>query len=294
METTNKDQNTKSLIVTILGKPNAGKSTLMNLLIEYRLSIITPKVQTTRNVIKGIITRGDTQFIFLDTPGIFEAKNSLEKLIVKHAWDSLKGVDAIILLLDGTKKIDDETLALCKKIKAMDNVTIAINKVDISSRVDEIKQDIATILPNAPVFLISALQNTGIDKLLEHLATKALEGPWLYEEDMVSNLPMKFLTAEITREQLFLQLDQELPYNLTVHTETMESKGEKEYIIKQVIIVSKESHKKIILGKNGARIKLVGQEARKYIELYLGIKVHLFLFVSVKDWLQKPDRFISS
>jgi len=294
MEHKIQDQDTKSLIVTILGKPNAGKSTLMNLLIEYRLSIITPKVQTTRNVIKGIITRDKTQFIFLDTPGIFEAKNNLEKLIVKHAWDSLKGVDAVILLLDGTKNVDDDTSALCQKIKGMDNVTVVINKVDISSKVAQIQESIAAILPKAPVFLISALQNTGVEKVLEHLETKALEGPWLYEEDMVSNLPMKFLTAEITREQLFLQLDEELPYNLTVHTESMESKGEKEYIIKQVIIVSKESHKKIILGKNGSRIKLVGQESRKYIELYLGIKVHLFLFVSVKDWLQKPDRFISS
>jgi len=294
MEQKTQDQDTKSLIVTILGKPNAGKSTLMNLLIEYRLSIITPKVQTTRNVIKGIITRGNTQFIFLDTPGIFDAKNNLEKLIVKHAWDSLKGVDAVILLLDGTKNIDDDTSALCQKIKGMDNITVVINKVDISSKVAQIQESIAAILPKAPVFLISALQNTGVEKVLEHLETKALEGPWLYEEDMVSNLPMKFLTAEITREQLFLQLDEELPYNLTVHTESMESKGDKEYIIKQVIIVSKESHKKIILGKNGSRIKLVGQESRKYIELYLGIKVHLFLFVSVKDWLHKPDRFISS
>jgi GTP-binding protein Era len=285
---------TKTIIVTILGKPNAGKSTLMNLLIDYRLSIITPKVQTTRNIIKGIITKGNTQFIFLDTPGIFEPKNSLEKLIVKHAWDSLKGVDAIILLLDGTKNIDDETIALCHKIKNMSNVIVAINKIDISSKIEEIKQSIAELLPKAPLFLISALQNQGIDELLNYLDSKALEGPWLYDEDMASNLPLKFLTAEITREQLFLQLDQELPYNLTVHTESMEDKGNKEYIIKQVIVVSKDNHKKIVLGKNGSRIKLVGQEARKCMELYLGLKVHLFLFVSVKNWLAKPDLFISS
>jgi GTP-binding protein Era len=285
--------NTKSLIVTILGKPNAGKSTLMNLLIEYRLSIITPKVQTTRNVIKGMFIRNDTQFIFLDTPGIFEPKNNLEKLIVKHAWNSIKGVDAVIILLDGTKDIDDATVSLCQKIKNMNNVVVAINKVDISSKIDLIKTQISEILPNAEIFLISALQNKGVEELLAYLETKALEGPWLYDEDMVSNLPMKFLTAEITREQLFLQLDQELPYNLTVHTESMEETGIKEYVIKQVIIVSKESHKKIILGKNGSRIKTVGQESRKYIDLYLGIKVHLFLFVSVENWLEKPDRFIS-
>lgn len=285
---------TKSLIVTILGKPNAGKSTLMNLLIEYRLSIITPKVQTTRSVIKGIIIRNNTQFVFLDTPGIFEPKNNLEKLIVKHAWNSLKGVDAIILLLDGTKNIDDTTTALCQKIKNMDNVVVVINKIDISSKIDSIKQDVAKLLPQAEVFLISALQNQGVESLFDHLETKALEGPWLYDEDMVSNLPLKFLTAEITREQLFLQLDQELPYHLTVHTESMEEKGDKEYVLKQVIIVNKESHKKIVLGKKGERIKNVSQQARKYIELYLGIKVHLFLFVSVKNWLERPDRFISS
>jgi GTP-binding protein Era len=289
---TEPSKDTKSIIVTILGKPNAGKSTLMNLLIEYRLSIITPKVQTTRSVIKGIITKENTQFIFLDTPGIFEPKNSLEKLIVRHAWESLKGVDAIILLLDGTKNIDNETIALCQKIKSMDNTIVVINKKDISSKIPELEKRVEELLPNSPVFLISALQNDGIDILLNYLETKALEGPWLYDEDMVSNLPLKFLTAEITREQLFLQLDKELPYNLTVHTESMEDKGNKEYIIKQVIIVSKESHKKIIVGKNGSRIKLVGQESRKYIELYLGIKAHLFLFVSVKNWLEKPDRFI--
>jgi GTP-binding protein Era len=289
---TEPSKDTKSIIVTILGKPNAGKSTLMNLLIEYRLSIITPKVQTTRSVIKGIITKEKTQFIFLDTPGIFEPKNNLEKLIVRHAWESLKGVDAIILLLDGTKNIDDDTIALCQKIKSMDNTIVVINKKDISSKIPELEEKVAELLPNSPVFLISALQNDGIDTLLNYLETKALEGPWLYDEDMVSNLPLKFLTAEITREQLFLQLDKELPYNLTVHTESMEDKGNKEYIIKQVIIVSKESHKKIIVGKSGSRIKLVGQESRKYIELYLGIKAHLFLFVSVKNWLEKPDRFI--
>jgi GTP-binding protein Era len=292
LSTPGEGRDTKSLIVTILGKPNAGKSTLMNLLINYRLSIITPKVQTTRNVIKGIVTKDNTQFIFLDTPGIFEPKNSLEKLIVKHAWESLKGVDAIILLIDGTKNVDDDTRALCQKIKGMENVIVVINKKDISSKMPEIQQEIAEVLPDAPVLLISALQNEGIDELLNYLESKALEGPWLYDEDMVSNLPLKFLMAEITREQLFLQLDQELPYNLTVHTESMEQKGEKEYIVKQVIIVSKESHKKIVLGKNGSRIKLVGQEARKYIELYLGIKVHLYLFVSIKNWLVKPDRFV--
>jgi GTP-binding protein Era len=283
---------TKSLIATILGKPNAGKSTLMNLLIQYRLSIITPKVQTTRSVIKGIVIRNSTQFVFLDTPGIFEAKTNLERLIVKHAFDSLKGVDAIILLLDGTKPIDDKTAELCSKIKHMRGITIVINKSDISSKLEQIEEEIKLLLPNAPIFLISALQNDGIEPLLDHLESRALEGPWLYDEDMVSTLPMKFLTAEITREQLFLQLDEELPYNLTVHTESMEHKGENEYIIKQVIIVSKENHKKIVLGKNGTRIKEVGQKARNYIELYLGLKVHLYLFVSVKDWLAKPDRFI--
>jgi GTP-binding protein Era len=291
MENVDKNK-TKSIIVTILGKPNAGKSTLMNLLIDYRLSIITPKVQTTRKVIKGIITKDDTQFIFLDTPGVFDPKNDLEKLIVKYAWDSIKGVDSVILLIDGTKAIDDDIAVLCNKIKSMDNIIVVINKTDISSKIDEISQSISALLPSSPIFLISALKNNGVDELLTHLQSKAIEGPWLYDQDIVSNLPLKYLAAEITREQLFLQLDQELPYNLTVHTESMEDKGQGQYIIKQVIIVSRESHKKIVLGKNGSRIKLVGQAARKHMALYLGIQAHLFLFVSVKNWLVRPDYFV--
>lgn len=285
-------QQTKSVITTILGKPNAGKSTLMNLLIQYRLSIVTPKVQTTRNIIRGIITRDTTQFIFLDTPGIFDAKSKLEKLIVKHAWDSLKGVDSVILLLDGTKDIGPAEEELCQKAAKIENLIVAINKSDISSKIEQIKAKVEAIIPNVAIIAISALQNQGIDQLLAELEKKAIEGPWVYDEEIVSNLPLKFLTAEITREQLFLQLQQELPYSLTVHTESMEDKGSKEYIIKQVIIVNKDGHKKIVLGKNGERIKKIGSEARKYMELYLGIKVHLFLFVSVKNWLDRPDMFI--
>ena len=293
METQQNNQ-AKSIITTILGRPNSGKSTLMNLLIEYRLSIVTPKVQTTRNVIRGIITRGDVQFIFLDPPGIFDAKSKLEKLIVKHAWDSLKGVDSVILLLDGTKEIGPLEENLCSKVTNMENVIVAVNKIDISSKLDQITTRVKELLPNAPILPISALQNQGIEALLSELASRAIEGPWIYDEEIVSNLPLKFLTAEITREQLFLQLEQELPYNLTVHTESMEEKGNKEYIIKQVIIVSKESHKKIVLGEKGARIKKIGQASRQYIQMYLGIKVHLFLFVSVKNWLDRPDMFIPS
>jgi GTP-binding protein Era len=291
METQQNNQ-AKSIITTILGRPNSGKSTLMNLLIEYRLSIVTPKVQTTRNVIRGIITRGDVQFIFLDPPGIFDAKSKLEKLIVKHAWDSLKGVDSVILLLDGTKDIGPAEEELCQKAAKIENLIVAINKSDISSKIEQIKAKVEAIIPNVAIIAISALQNQGIDQLLTELEKKAIEGPWVYDEEIVSNLPLKFLTAEITREQLFLQLQQELPYSLTVHTESMEDKGNKEYVIKQVIIVNKDGHKKIVLGKNGERIKKIGSEARKYIELYLGIKVHLFLFVSVKNWLDRPDMFI--
>src|SRR6476659_10241386 len=217
---------TKSVIAAIIGKPNAGKSTLMNSIIDYRLSIVTPKVQTTRNIIRGIFTKEDTQFIFFDTPGIFEPKNNLERLIVKYAFDSLKGVDVAILLIDGTKNIDETNKNLCIKLNNSHALIIAINKKDISTKVKDLTEEIGKLAPKALVTTISALHKAGVDGILNHLEQFAVPSPWLYDEDLVTNLPLKFLVSEITREQLFLNLGQELPYNLTVLTEEMTKKND--------------------------------------------------------------------
>lgn len=281
----------KSVLVAIVGKPNAGKSTLMNSIIDYRLSIVTPKVQTTRNIIRGILTKDQTQFIFFDTPGIFNPKNNLERLIVKYAWDSLKGVDVVVLMIDGTKELDDETRELCKRLHKSYQLVIAINKKDVGSKASTVNQ-LREIAPEAHITQISALQKDGINDLLNYIEKFAMQSPWIYDEDLVTNLPLKFLTSEITREQLFLNLGQELPYNLTVLTEEMTKKEGDEYVIKQTIIVSKESHKKIIIGKGGSKIKVINQKARSCMEEYLGIKVHLFLFVSVKNWLNAAHMFV--
>lgn len=281
----------KSVLVAIVGKPNAGKSTLMNSIIDYRLSIVTPKVQTTRNIIRGILTKDQTQFIFFDTPGIFKPKNNLERLIVKYAWDSLKGVDVVVLMIDGTKELDDETRELCKRLHKSYQLVIAINKKDIRSKAG-IANQLKEIAPEAHIMQISALQKDGINDLLNYVEKFAMHSPWIYDEDLVTNLPLKFLTSEITREQLFLNLGQELPYNLTVLTEEMTKKEADEYVIKQTIIVSKESHKKIIIGTGGSKIKVINQKARSCMEEYLGIKVHLFLFVSVKNWLNAAHMFV--
>lgn len=282
----------KSVLVAIVGKPNAGKSTLMNSIIDYRLSIVTPKVQTTRNIIRGILTKDQTQFIFFDTPGIFKPKNNLEKLIVKHAWDSLKGVDVVVLMIDGTKELDDETKELCARLHKSYQLVIAINKKDIGPTKAGMIHQLGEIAPEAHIMPISALQKDGVNDLLNYVEKSAVQSSWIYDEDLVTNLPLKFLTSEITREQLFLNLGQELPYNLTVLTEEMTKKEGDEYIIKQTIIVSKESHKKIIIGKKGDKIKAINQKARSCMEEYLGIKVHLFLFVSVKNWLNAAHMFV--
>ena len=276
----------KTVITTILGRPNAGKSTLMNALIKYHLSIITPKVQTTRNILKGIFTKDDTQFIFLDTPGIFTPQNKLEQLIVKYAWKSFKGVDAIILLIDSSKPIDEDLREICRKLHKNFEVIIAFNKTDIALPSSELMDEIKGFFPSSKIFNISALNKNGVDDLLDCLKEKATGEKWIYHEDEISTLPLSFLMAEITREQIFLQLKQELPYNITVHNEKYEEADDGLVYVKQVIIVNRDSHKKIVIGKSGEQIKKIRERSQENIEKYLDVKVNLSLFVSVKKWVE--------
>lgn len=286
----------KNLTISLIGKPNAGKSTLLNKLIGQKISIVTPKVQTTRTIITGITTIKDTQLIFYDTPGIFSAKRTLEKAMIRSAWSSVNEVDIVALLINISKKspIDNDTLNILRNLESMNiKPIILLNKVDIAE--EENYQEIMEhqYIKDRKVFCISALKGTNCDALLKYFLEHAKDGPWLYEEDEVTTAPMKFIASEITREKIFLNLEQELPYNINVVTDSW-SPPLKDGSVKvhQTIVISRESHKPIILGNKGTMIKRIGSQARQEINKLLDIKVHLFLHIKVKeDWQEKPGYY---
>ncbi|MCC8415955.1 MAG: GTPase Era [Rickettsia endosymbiont of Gnoriste bilineata] len=284
----------KTISLSIIGKPNAGKSSLLNKLIGQKISIVTPKVQTTRSIITGIVTIKDTQLIILDTPGIFEPKKQLEKAMVRCAWSSLHGVDLVLLIVDSTKPMDQLTLQILKKLQTLKiNLIFLLNKIDIPSEyLEEIENILNSQFIDSYILKLSVLSGKNINKLLNYIQSQAKESPWLYEEDDVTNLPMRFLAAEITREQLFLNLHQELPYNLTVQTEMWQENNDKSIKIHQVIVVSRDSYKTIILGKNGCKIKEIGSKARIEMQISFDCKIHLFLFVKVRElWQDDPNSY---
>ncbi|NRB10152.1 MAG: GTPase Era [Rickettsiaceae bacterium] len=277
----------KLLSICIIGKPNAGKSTLLNRVIGEKISIVTPKVQTTRSMITGIITLDNTQLILYDTPGIFEAKKKLEKAMVRCAWSSLNSADIVALIIDSTKPLDDFSKQIITRISSLNLAKVfLLNKIDRKSKFSNIDEEfLKKSTPKAKIFKISALNGHGIEDFLNFLKATAINSPWLYDQDELTNLPMRFLAAEITREQLFLNLEQELPYNLTVESELWQEQADGSVKINQVIIVAKESYKNMVIGKKGAMIKIIGTAARINIEKLVGCKIHLFLFVKVrKNW----------
>jgi GTP-binding protein Era len=287
------NQQTRTATISIIGKPNAGKSTLLNRVVGQKISIVTPKVQTTRSIITGVITSGSAQLIFIDTPGIFEPKRDLERVMVRAAWSSIISADFVMLILDARDELDEVQKTILTRLnEAGANLIILLNKMDLLERHSSGDAVFAvdSSFPwndkdNTPIFRISAQNGDGVNALMTFLLNNARIGPWLYDEDDVTTLPMRFLASEITREQLFLALDQELPYNLTVETETWESFKDGSVKIRQVIIVARASHKAIILGKNGSMVKMIGQRARLAISESLGFQVHLFLFVKVRaNW----------
>ncbi|XVN43485.1 MAG: GTPase Era [Candidatus Rickettsia vulgarisii] len=289
-------QKQKTISICIIGKPNAGKSSLLNRLIGEKISIVTPKVQTTRTIITGIVTIEDTQLIILDTPGLFEPKKQLEKAMVRCAWSSLHDVDLVLLIIDSIKPIDQFSLEMLKKLQALKiNLLFIFNKIDLPSKyIEETENTIKSQFTDPNIFKISALSGENIKQLQNHILKQAKTSPWLYEKDDVTNLPMRFLAAEITREQLFLQLHQELPYNLTVQTEMWQEHKDKSVKINQVIIVSRDAYKTIILGKNGSKIKEIGSKARLEMEKAFDCKIHLFLFVKVRELWENDPLFIAT
>lgn len=284
----------KSLSVCIVGKPNAGKSTLTNAILGEKLSIVTPKVQTTRSIITGIVTIDDTQLVLFDTPGIFEAKKKLEKAMVRCAWSSLSSADIVAIIIDSSSKLDIKLQGIIEKVASFNmDIVFLMNKIDVPSKhyIDNL-MFVQKIMPNARIFNISALKEKNIGEFTQYLKTIANSDGWLYDKDELTNLPSRFLATEITREQLFLQLHEEIPYNLTVEYEKWEEQGDGSVKINQVIIVNKAIHKNMIIGKKGARIKEIGSKARINIEKLIGKKTHLFLFVKVREnWEDDPHMY---
>ncbi|MAW36045.1 MAG: GTPase Era [Rhodospirillaceae bacterium] len=291
------ETNTRCGFIAVIGAPNAGKSTLVNQLVRAKVSIVSPKVQTTRTRVTGILAEGRDQAVFVDTPGIFRgAKRRLEKAMVDAAWRQAAETDRLMLVIDVAKKgLSDDDRAVIEQLEQQGaRPVLALNKVD-GARHETMLAIAAAVNERLDVqetFMVSALSGDGVDDLRQAVLDRLPEGPWLYPEDQISDLPSRMLAAEATREKLFLQLHQELPYNLTVETEAFEVQAKGDLKINQVIYVTRDSHKAMVLGKGGARIRQVGSESRRDLEVLFDRKVHLFLFVKVREnWLNDPERF---
>lgn len=289
---------TRCGFAALIGAPNAGKSTLLNALLGTKVSIVTPKVQTTRTRVLGIEITGDTQIVYVDTPGIFAPKRRLDRAMVAAAWAGAGDADVVCLLVDAERYLaerDRDTDGIVARLKENRRPAhLLLNKIDLVK-----KQDLLALAEQFTaedvfdrIFMISALKGEGIGDLRETLAAAMPPGPWLFPEDQLSDMPDRLLAAEITREKLFLDLHQELPYSLTVETEDWESGEDGSATIRQVIYVERDGHKGIVLGKGGAQIKRVGAAARKELEELLGRRVHLFIFVKVRGkWQDDPERY---
>nr|WP_321483335.1 GTPase Era [uncultured Cohaesibacter sp.] len=286
---------TKCGYVALIGAPNAGKSTLVNELVGSKVSIVTHKVQTTRSLIRGIALKDEKQVIFVDTPGIFAPKRRLETAMVNTAWGGAKDADVIGMIVDARKGVTDQIENILDRLK-----DIKLPKVLILNKIDLVKRDSLLALAQQlneriafdETFMVSALNGDRTDDLMDYFADHMPQGPWLYPADMISDLPMRQLAAEITREKVFLRLHQELPYASTVETEKWEQKKDGSVRIEQVVYVERDNQKMIVLGKGGATIKAISTAARKELMELLETKVHLFLFVKVRErWVDDPERY---
>ncbi|KQT55313.1 MULTISPECIES: GTPase Era [unclassified Aureimonas] len=287
---------TRSGFVALLGAPNAGKSTLLNQLVGTKVSIVTHKVQTTRALVRGIAIEDRAQIVFVDTPGIFAPKRRLDRAMVKTAWGGAKDADIVAALVDAERGVNDEVEAILERLKDSRNpVILLLNKVDRIQR-DKLlgltKDLTERGVEFEKVFMISALNGSGCADLMAWLAQRLPEGPWYYPEDQITDLPIRQLAAEITREKLFLRLHQELPYSSHVETELWQTRDDGSIRIEQTIYVERESQKKIVIGHKGETIKAIGQSARREIGEAAEERVHLFLFVKVREnWGDDPERY---
>jgi GTP-binding protein Era len=285
--------------VALIGAPNAGKSTLLNALVGSKVAIVTPKVQTTRNRIIGITIRGRTQIVFVDTPGIFAPRRRLDRAMVQAAWSGAAAADYVAVLVDSAGAKDgrpdgDSERILAGLKEGGYAASLVLNKTDKASRESLLKLAQALDATNlfGRTFMISALTGDGVDDFADYLAANLAEGPWLYPEDQIAEIPLRQLAAEITREKLFLALRQELPYAATVETEAWREQPDGSVRIEQLIFVERDTQKAIVLGKGGRQIKAIGAASRADLETAFERRVHLFLFVKVRPgWGDDPDRY---
>ena len=286
---------TRCGFVALIGAPNAGKSTLTNALTGSKVAIVTPKVQTTRALVRGIALADNAQLILVDTPGIFAPKRRLERAMVTTAWSGAQDADVVAFLIDATAGLDDESEAILNKLGELKQPKVLVlNKVDVADkpRLLRLAETANGRARFAATFMVSALTGDGVADLRGWLARHVPEGPWHYPEDEVSDAPLRQLAAEITREKLFLKLHQELPYRSTVETETWTERKDGSVRIEQTIYVERESQRKIVLGKEGRSIRAIGAAARRELAEILEKPVHLFLFVKVREsWGDDPDRY---
>ncbi|MET4041385.1 GTPase Era [Bradyrhizobium sp. RT6a] len=286
---------TRCGFVALIGAPNVGKSTLVNALVGAKVTIVSRKVQTTRALIRGIVIEHNAQIILVDTPGIFLPKRRLDRAMVSTAWSGAHDADLVCVLLDAKAGIDEEAEAILTKVASVKHEKIlVINKVDLVQREKllALAQAANERMAFAKTFMIAAISGDGVDDLRHTLAEIVPPGPFLYPEDQMSDAPMRQLAAEITREKIFRKLHQELPYQSTVETDKWEERKDKSVRIEQTIFVERESQRKIVLGAGGATIKSIGADSRKEIGEILGVPVHLFLFVKVREnWSDDPDRY---
>ena len=283
--------------VALIGEPNAGKSTCLNHMVGAKVSIVTHKVQTTRARIRGVALEGESQIVFVDTPGLFRPRRRLDRAMVAAAWTGAADADVVVLLIEAhrglTEGVKEILSGLLEKASGR-KIALAINKIDrvAAPQLLKLTEEANAAFPFVKTFMISAERGHGVGDLREWLAQEMPEGPWLYPEDQIADLPMRMIAAEMTREKLTLRLHQELPYQLTVETESWQERDDGSARIDQVIYVSRDGHKGILLGHRGETIKAVSRAAREELAEFLGRTVHLFLQVKVRpNWLEESERY---
>ncbi|MCB1500540.1 MAG: GTPase Era [Bauldia sp.] len=289
------DETIRCGFVAVIGATNAGKSTLVNRLVGTKVSIVSRKVQTTRSLVRGIAMVGASQVIFVDTPGIFAPKRRLDRAMVETAWSGARDADLVALVIDSARGIDDETRRLLDKLSGVGHPKVLVlNKIDIVKRDSllALADEANKAVPFERTFMVSAADGDGADDFLAYLATQVPSGPWLYPAEEVSDVPLRQLAAEITREKLFERLHQELPYETTIETEQWTEQKDGSVRIEQTIFVARDSQKKIVIGKGGQAIKAISMAARAEIAEIAERPVHLFLFVKVREnWADDPERY---
>lgn len=289
---------TRAGFVALIGEPNAGKSTLLNKMVGAKVSIVTHKVQTTRARIRGVAMEGAAQIVFVDTPGLFRPRRRLDRAMVAAAWGGAADADIIVLLIEAHRGMTEGVKAIISSLRDRiprgQSVALAINKIDKvkAETLLGLAEEMNAAFPFVETFMISAEKGYGADKLKSWLGSQLPEGPWFYPEDQIADLPLRMIAAEVTREKLTLRLHEELPYQLTVETETWEDKPDGSVRIAQIVYVARDGHKGIVLGNKGETIKAIGQAARLDLVSFLERPVHLFLEVKVRpNWLEEPERY---